>query len=232
MYNKADYLAHREERIKKQRAYNERNKEEANARRRVAYIARREEENAKRREYRTANREKVREQEKAHYGDNREKTLKKNKAWRSANPHKITAYKIRNRERRNERSRAYRAAHPEVASKEKAYRMTRKTRIAERNRISRFKRKYGITIEHWNKLFEIQKGICPICKNKMTKTAGKRKASTDHCHGRSGHVRGLICGSCNLAEGLLGAPAVALAMYNYMLQNELLSYQNGNKPPA
>lgn len=58
--------------------------------------------------------------------------------------------------------------------------------------------KYGISAERFLALIEEQDGVCDICKRKPE---GKGFA-VDHCHG-SGAVRGLLCGPCNSAIGLL-----------------------------
>lgn len=67
-----------------------------------------------------------------------------------------------------------------------------------------FKRKYGITIEEYNKKLEEQNFICEICGNKETSTDGKngstRKLAIDHCH-NSLKIRGLICNRCNTTLG-------------------------------
>lgn len=63
-------------------------------------------------------------------------------------------------------------------------------------RKSRLKADYGITLEQWNAMRTAQGGACAIC---FTKTA----LAVDHCHA-SGRVRGLLCGSCNRAIGMLG----------------------------
>lgn len=43
-----------------------------------------------------------------------------------------------------------------------------------------------------------QDGKCAVCRNKW-----KRKLYLDHCH-ETNRVRGLLCGPCNTAIGLLG----------------------------
>lgn len=62
-------------------------------------------------------------------------------------------------------------------------------------------KKYGITIEEYNKLLEEQDGCCKICGKYFTEY--KRDFSVDHNH-TTGKVRGLLCNSCNTGIGLLG----------------------------
>jgi hypothetical protein len=61
------------------------------------------------------------------------------------------------------------------------------------------KKKYGITIEQYDQMFDDQGGVCAICKNTQT----KKRLAVDHCHD-TGQVRGLLCDKCNRAIGLLG----------------------------
>lgn len=60
----------------------------------------------------------------------------------------------------------------------------------------RLKYSYGITPEQYHAMQAQQAGKCAICGN------APKSLHIDHCH-TSGHVRGLLCGSCNRALGLL-----------------------------
>ena len=62
-------------------------------------------------------------------------------------------------------------------------------------------KKYGITIEDWQAMFEAQLGCCLICGTHQSKL--KKRLSIDHNHG-TGKVRGLLCNNCNRALGLFG----------------------------
>ena len=60
------------------------------------------------------------------------------------------------------------------------------------------KRLYGITLETYNLMCEMQSGKCAICKSEpRTK---RRKLYIDHDH-KTGKVRGLLCHHCNLGLG-------------------------------
>ena len=67
------------------------------------------------------------------------------------------------------------------------------------NRKAALKRKYGITIEDYDRRLKSQNGLCAICQTAPSK---KRKLFVDHCH-KTGKVRGLLCHNCNRALGML-----------------------------
>lgn len=77
-------------------------------------------------------------------------------------------------------------------------------RIKQLGNIRHQLRKYNLTYEEYIKLNEAQKSVCKICKqynDRLYKNAPKRLA-VDHCH-KTGKVRGLLCGKCNTALGLI-----------------------------
>lgn len=55
------------------------------------------------------------------------------------------------------------------------------------------RRRYGITVEHYNKMFAEQDGLCAICQEAPAE-------HVDHDH-KTGKVRGLLCFNCNGALG-------------------------------
>lgn len=122
----------------------------------------------------------------------REQIKKYNKEYFSR-PEVIARAKTRNAERREKR---------------KEYKKTEKGREAE-NRYRRGKyqkdklkgkhlmARYRMTIEDYENLLYKQKGACAICKVKKGK-----ELHVDHCH-KTGIVRGLLCGNCNRALGLM-----------------------------
>lgn len=64
-------------------------------------------------------------------------------------------------------------------------------------------RKQSITVDDYFRLYDEQDGKCAICEKELQVAAGKGKsASIDHSHD-TGQVRGLLCGKCNTAIGLL-----------------------------
>lgn len=70
---------------------------------------------------------------------------------------------------------------------------------AERNRRANYKAAYGITIEEYDRLLTEQGDACAICREPCP--SGRRLA-VDHDH-ETGAVRGLLCGPCNIAIGLM-----------------------------
>lgn len=58
---------------------------------------------------------------------------------------------------------------------------------------------YGMTLEEWGVLFGQQEGRCPICCDVLDRGKGTH---VDHSH-ISTVIRGLLCGRCNVAIGML-----------------------------
>lgn len=73
-----------------------------------------------------------------------------------------------------------------------------KKKVAERMRQTQMYRRYGITTEQFEEMNAKQEGKCDICGAVETGAL-----CIDHCH-TSGNIRGLLCGKCNKALGLLG----------------------------
>ena len=65
------------------------------------------------------------------------------------------------------------------------------------------KKRFGISGEDYDHMFDQQQGVCAICKRPETakdKDGGPRMLAVDHCH-ETGKVRGLLCTGCNTALG-------------------------------
>jgi len=59
-------------------------------------------------------------------------------------------------------------------------------------------RKYNLTLDDYNKMFETQNGVCAICG----KPEIKRMLSVDHNH-ETGKVRKLLCTYCNFRISII-----------------------------
>lgn len=58
-------------------------------------------------------------------------------------------------------------------------------------------RRYGIDLTEYDAMEARQDGLCAICLAEPAETL-----NVDHCHD-TGTIRGLLCGGCNVALGLL-----------------------------
>lgn len=76
---------------------------------------------------------------------------------------------------------------------------------------------YGITLAMYNDIAAKQDGVCAICQR-----TDKRALSVDHCH-ETGQVRGLLCGPCNRALGLLEDKLESVDRIALYLKNQLPS---------
>lgn len=75
---------------------------------------------------------------------------------------------------------------------------------ARSNRERQLRKRYGIDVDTYDKMFEQQGCKCAICGSTENATGGSRtdwNFSVDHCH-NTGQIRGLLCNNCNRALGL------------------------------
>lgn len=70
------------------------------------------------------------------------------------------------------------------------------------NRKAQLKRKYGISIEDYERMLLAQNGHCALC-DKTPEEERDKVLSVDHCHA-TGKVRGLLCNIHNRALGAFG----------------------------
>ena len=54
------------------------------------------------------------------------------------------------------------------------------------------KKRYGISEDQYQRILELQNGVCAICERHQR----YRRLSVDHSH-KTGQVRGLLCNRCN-----------------------------------
>ena len=136
---------------------------------------------------------------------NRDKLSEQRKHWASRNPDKQRGYQRRYLQRYPEaleRRKEWRRNHPEVS---KRYR----ERHPDKMKDMTLRANYGIGLDDLHKLIETQDGKCAVC-GRIRSDLG-----VDHNH-KNGIVRGLLCGPCNRAEGLLKTSTVAGRLAIYM----------------
>lgn len=151
-----------------------------------------------------------------YYARNKEKVQAYRKQRKENNP------EIAERLRRQSRESYHRVAKlrrqdPEWkaqhAAAEKARRDKDPIKTATDNRRWRLGRVYGMSEKAFFDMLAEQGNACAICRRT---DPGKKPWCVDHCHVR-GHVRGILCSTCNLAIGYLrDAPEICIAAADYL----------------
>lgn len=118
----------------------------------------------------------------------REKEYEQQKRWRERNADHVREY-----------GRAYQKANREKINAKVRERTDYKNYYERNGRKCHLKKKYGITVADYDRLFEIQLGKCAICKTDNP-GQGNKHFHIDHDH-LSGKVRGLLCVKCNMGIG-------------------------------
>jgi hypothetical protein len=81
--------------------------------------------------------------------------------------------------------------------------------------------RYGLTKEQYQQLLEKQQGRCPICNVNLDSSRKTLIPQVDHVHDETKRIRGLLCGSCNMAIGLLKEdPNVFTNAINYLKETQ------------
>ena len=102
--------------------------------------------------------------------------------------------------------------HPSCIEARLKYRNKPETKVQRRN--YRLLTTYGITNEDYERMLEEQHFCCAGCG--IHQNESNKKLNVDHCH-QEGTVRGLLCGSCNRALGLIkDNPQTLLALLAYL----------------
>ena len=87
----------------------------------------------------------------------------------------------------------------------------------EHERSKSYKRRYGISIDEYNKMLLSQSGKCLICKEIEKSKNGY--LYVDHCH-KTLKVRGLLCLKCNTILGMAkDNPEILLKCVQYLYDN-------------
>lgn len=125
-------------------------------------------------------------------------------------------YRKTHAEQRKAYNKKYLAAHPDLgkkatrkwkennleAARQADRELARKRRKSDPDldRRNHLKKMYGITIERYDAMFNEQGGQCAICGRHQSEFSLRLNVDHDHI---TGEVRGLLCGNCNTALGLL-----------------------------
>jgi len=138
-----------------------------------------------------------------HRAKHRQKVAKSKSEYASANAGKIREYQRRwraeNSEHRRQYSSNYQHKNRAKLNAQARSRANYKDYYERNGRKCHYKKRYGITVAEYNRLLELQKGQCAICKTDHP-GKGKRHFHIDHDH-LTGAVRGLLCATCNLGLG-------------------------------
>lgn len=140
----------------------------------------------------------------------------RSKQWRDRNPEKAQAagsrWRQNNPDKEREKSRRYHAA-----NKAKKNQQSREwyENNKERAEDLRLKAEYGISLEQKRLMFVAQDGKCAACASSFDKLGDLH---VDHRHDDS-LVRGLLCGGCNRALGILkDCPSRISKLLNYIVR--------------
>lgn len=115
-----------------------------------------------------------------------------------------------------EQNKNYVKKNKEKVCKRRRTRYSEASKTRHRKRIETFRYKYKITEKEVQALLDSQKGCCAICKKSLVFPDSKKSYAVDHNH-ETGEVRGLLCGECNKALGLMKESKEAiLQMLNYI----------------
>jgi hypothetical protein len=79
-------------------------------------------------------------------------------------------------------------------------------------------RRYGITIEDYDRLVKLQENKCAICGGEFQKM-GWNRPCVDHCH-RTNKVRGILCRRCNISLHYIEDFKFLEAAQDYLRVNE------------
>ena len=71
----------------------------------------------------------------------------------------------------------------------------------EKKRAQKYRNRYGIDIEDYEKILKKQNGVCAICSGTDLGRKNAKYFVIDHCH-ETNKIRGLLCYKCNTLLGL------------------------------
>ena len=171
---------------------------------------------------------------------NKEKRKEYMKQWRIDNAEHIKQYRIDTKKEKHEyyedhkeetlkRSKKnYEANKIEILKQQRKYKKDNEDKIKEQNnkyfennkdkiKENAIIRKFGLTLEQYNKLLEKQNNCCAICGKHQSEL--KRALAIDHNH-TTGKIRGLLCYKCNLGLGYFNNKNILNNAGSYLNEND------------
>jgi hypothetical protein len=117
------------------------------------------------------------------------KSTEKSKRYREKNREQLRLNAIKYREDNKEKIKERRQ------SKLSYYKKYKPDELKIKYKRNSLKKRYGITFEEYNEMFNKQEGKCGICKTPQIEI--KKVFCVDHNH-KTGKVRELLCQKCNV----------------------------------
>lgn len=114
--------------------------------------------------------------------------------------------------------------------KRKQWYLDNKEHCYRKSRNRELIRSFGMTLEQYEKMEELQEGKCQICGTHYS--TNNQKLAVDHCHNTK-KVRGLLCKRCNQGIGLFEEDIETLKMAiiylnKYAYSTEFIGYPGKN----
>jgi hypothetical protein len=134
------------------------------------------------------------QRDKTQYQNNKDKKLQSCKEYYNKNRDKVLLRQKNNPNNRKRNAKYFQDHKAELIEYGRKYKQEHKSE----HKNSVLKSKFGITLDQYNKLLELQNSVCAIC-GKEERVIG-RSLAVDHNH-KSGKVRGLLCSNCNTMLG-------------------------------
>lgn len=103
------------------------------------------------------------------------------------------------REKARAAQREWRAVNPDKQALIQARQKANRVNNPDYNRRAWLRNQYGITVEEYVVMAEVQQGLCAICRRGCPRNS---RLSVDHDHD-TGRVRGLLCDTCNKVLGMV-----------------------------
>ena len=168
------------------------------------------------REYTKTKRENKPQYDKEYRERNKEKIRERRKKFREENKELVAA------QQRERHKRWYEKNKEKVMENQREYVKKNRTRVRNRGYDYHLKTNYGMPIEEYRKIAEMQEYKCKICSREfmrdieMDKETKYSRLVVDHNHD-TGAIRGLLCHKCNLGLGMFQDDLqLLLKAYDYL----------------